>query len=381
MPRLLLSLLILACGATSALAVVGGRDAQPGEVPSIVALVLNERMPNAYEAQFCAGTLVAPDRVLTAAHCVFYANGTPLDVTQVGVLAGVNTLNTNEAIPPVGVAAITANPGWNPLTKQGTDLAVLSLAQPVTVIAPLPVAGPGQALSWLAGRPAIMMGWGATLPDSGSTPQLYPQVLQIATSPFVADATCRLMQGSVMSPGSICVGDPDANADACTGDSGGPLIGNDPTNGAQVLVGAVSSGVGCRQKFHPGIYAMTAPTADWLRSLGVPVGEGASPPGSAPRATALPAQIATGRMARLWWRSTSRVPASEDIIITSARSGGKIIAWKRTTSRAPRTANRLKSVSVRLGGAWRGKRLLWCVVPTNESQSGAASCARLTVSR
>ena len=52
--------------------------------------------------------------------------------------------------------------------------------------------------------------------------------------------------------------------DACTGDSGGPLIckhGN-----KAVLVGVVSWGRRCAEPNHPGVYSRVTHVLDWIRN-------------------------------------------------------------------------------------------------------------------
>src|SRR5688500_18515972 len=49
--------------------IVGGREAEPGAWPWQAALV-QAQSANAFNGQFCGGTLIAPEWVLTAAHCV-----------------------------------------------------------------------------------------------------------------------------------------------------------------------------------------------------------------------------------------------------------------------------------------------------------------------
>ncbi len=49
--------------------IIGGREAVPGAWPWQVGLI-NRTVANTFQGQFCGGTLIAADWVLTAAHCV-----------------------------------------------------------------------------------------------------------------------------------------------------------------------------------------------------------------------------------------------------------------------------------------------------------------------
>src|SRR5258708_35741052 len=76
MRRLICSVgLVLALGAASAVPpagavplVVGGTPAAAGQVPWIVAII--RKGQDAFQGQFCGGTVIAPQAVVTAAHCV-----------------------------------------------------------------------------------------------------------------------------------------------------------------------------------------------------------------------------------------------------------------------------------------------------------------------
>src|SRR5688500_979522 len=72
---LVLAVLATAAGGTSE-AVTGGRAADVGEYPAMVALLRPDVADN-FEAEYCGGTLITESWVLTAGHCV---GGGPPDV-------------------------------------------------------------------------------------------------------------------------------------------------------------------------------------------------------------------------------------------------------------------------------------------------------------
>ncbi|MFN3955218.1 MAG: trypsin-like serine peptidase [Pararhodobacter sp.] len=83
---------------------------------------------------FCTATLIAPDRVLTAAHCLFdRATGAPLEPGSITFLAGWRT-GRAEAIR--GIRRMAIEPGFQPgngeaLDRVAADLALLELDQPI----------------------------------------------------------------------------------------------------------------------------------------------------------------------------------------------------------------------------------------------------------
>lgn len=52
--------------------------------------------------------------------------------------------------------------------------------------------------------------------------------------------------------------------DACQDDSGGPLIVKGENASSDVLVGIVSSGVGCATEGYPGVYARISSQISWI---------------------------------------------------------------------------------------------------------------------
>ena len=223
--------------------IIGGGPASPGEYP-FVAAILDERSGGTdYTKQFCGGSLIHAEWVLTAAHCVEGA-----DPDDLAVAVGRRLLNSNEG-QRRDVAQVVVHDDFGDPTGLAHDAALLRLASPVTGITPIRLAASTQQDDLLyeqAGKMLTVIGWGTISTKKAS----YPNDLREVDVPVVDDGTCRGAYGtSLHAPTMVCAGAP--NIDSCYGDSGGPLF--DYVSKTQV--GIVSWGNGCAKRRFPGVYS------------------------------------------------------------------------------------------------------------------------------
>ncbi|MFI8965276.1 serine protease [Streptomyces sp. NPDC053493] len=227
--------------------VVGGRPAKITEAPWVVALASRDRFGGTRAGQFCGGVVVAPTKVLTAAHCLGreVLGGEPWQLPDFHVIAGRSSLRGRGG-QEVRISDTWINPAYDPATNAG-DLAVLTLEKALPASYVIEVAAPGDPAE-APGEAADVYGWGDTTGNGA-----YATSLRSARVRVLSDETCeRAYPGGVgvayRGRTMLCAGEPDGGRDACQGDSGGPLVAQGR------LIGLVSWGSGCGQANSPGVY-------------------------------------------------------------------------------------------------------------------------------
>jgi len=167
--------------------------------------------------------------------------------------------NTDGPVTIRGVAKLVRHSSFS-MQLLHNDVALLKLDSPVQFgnngnnnIQPICLSSSGGYDS----STVTVAGWGGIY-EGGPQPAIYKKVnLQVWGNQQCASKYGHRAPGGITSQ-MVCAGSP--NADACRGDSGGPLMRN--LGGRWEQVGIVSWGIGCGS--YPGVYTRVDMYQDWI---------------------------------------------------------------------------------------------------------------------
>ncbi|XP_046549462.1 coadhesin-like [Haliotis rubra] len=242
--------------------VVGGIDVDPPcKYPFTVGL-------RRFGAASCGGSLIGPNKVLTAAHCVVGLQASALSV-EVGKhcsstigSASYNSRNPNMEV--MEVEEFVIHPNFNAGGALFFDVAVLKLKKDVitTKCRQIVQMAPSSQVTQ-TGRTCTVIGWG-TLSYNGVS----ASVLQEVDLELYDSEDCRTTftsTASAVDNNIICAANGvSGGEDACRGDSGSLLICQD--NNEWVQYGIVSSGFECARPNQAGLYTEVAAFRTWIDS-------------------------------------------------------------------------------------------------------------------
>src|SRR5665647_105315 len=222
--------------------VVGGTNVPADKWNDVVAVIA--------AGGSCSGTLVAPDVVLTAGHCIELE---PYEVIT----------NTTDFARPGGdhipVKWARAYPEWS----SRYDVGVLMLEH-VARPRPRPIASACHANArLLAGAPLTIVGFGLTTPAGlDNNTRLHEATAPVLDPLCAGDLGCK---PTVRPNGEFTAGG--RGTDSCFGDSGGPAFLDSPAGPA--LVGVVSRGLALPGQpcGNGGIYVRADKIVAWAQSI------------------------------------------------------------------------------------------------------------------
>jgi secreted trypsin-like serine protease len=223
--------------------IVGGTAVPNGKYPFMAALLDKDRPGDAFDEQFCGGTLIDKDSVLSAAHCL--VNPKP---DKLQVVVGRTTLSQNRG-QLRSVSRRFIDPRYN---RNEYDAAVLKLSRPVKGINPIKLATAKQNNLETPGHILTTAGWGVVKQRPGPFDILPFRMYEVSV-PVVSDSRAKRTyqsEGLKYLP-SLHVAAGKKGNGPCFGDSGGPLF--DSGSGTQVGITSYGAG-GCGRARYPAVY-------------------------------------------------------------------------------------------------------------------------------
>jgi len=211
--------------------VVGGTTVPAGDYPDVVLVVAPMAL--------CTGTLVAPDVVLTAGHCI---DTNPKEV----LVDSIDYAKPGGEV--IAVKSATAYPDW----QHHYDVGVLVLEHP----APPKPRAIASACTLKPGAEVRVVGFGlTTATGTGTNSRLHQAALVVDDATCSRDPAC---EPAIAPGGEFTAGG--AGTDSCFGDSGGPLYLG------EALIGVVSRGVGTtgRPCGGGGVYVRADKVVAWI---------------------------------------------------------------------------------------------------------------------
>jgi len=248
-------------------AITGGEQAPVGAYPQVgVLLVTASWGGQSIGSMFCTGTLIAPDTVLTAAHCI------ELQLSIIGAVGGdfsdsyfsfardVTSFSQTLTPPPgsVRIRRIDPHPGYmslaglQPGLGDNFDVGLAFLDSTVEVMEPAALARPADAARIQVGAEVEIVGYGqtsATDPDSTGVK-------------YQARSFINRVGANEMQIGEVPPGDPSK----CHGDSGGPTFLNfgSADQPALRVVGVTSHAYDETDCLAGAVDTLVIPYLDWI---------------------------------------------------------------------------------------------------------------------